>query len=207
MAYDFGLGSLFGAGAGFLGGGKYKDPSKAAFPYLNQIPGILANTASPYSSAGVGALPTLQSQFGGLSQDPGARLNQIGAGYHESPGYNFAVQQAMQAARNAAASQGLAGSPQHEQQSAQLASNLANQDYNNWLQQALGLYGTGLSGEQNIYGIGAKAGIGLGQDIGNVLGTEAQYAYGGAAGRNQGQAQQRQNLFGTLGAFLPYLAG
>lgn len=207
MAYDLGLGSLFGAGAGFLGGGKYRDPSKAAFSYLNQIPGILATTASPYSSAGVGALPTLQSQFGGLSQDPGARLNQIGAGYHESPGYNFAVQQAMQAARNAAASQGLAGSPQHEQQSAQLASNLANQDYNNWLQQALGLYGTGLGGEESLYKTGAQAGIGLGRDIGSVLGTQAQLAYEGRAGRNQAQAQQRSNIFNQLPAFLPYLAG
>ena len=34
----------------------------------------------------------------------------------------------------------MAGSPQHEQENMQLATNLGNQEYNGWLTKALGLY-------------------------------------------------------------------
>ena len=105
----------------------------------------------PYIDQGQAQYGNLNSQYGQLMNDPGGRMNQIGQSYHQSPGFQFALQQALQGAGHAAAAGGMAGSPHHEQQNMGLATNLANQDYNQWLQQALGLYGRGMSGSQSLY--------------------------------------------------------
>ena len=125
------LSNLFGGG---------KNPANSAMPYLNQIPGQTQQYQQPWYQAGQNQLPELESQYGQLMNDPGGRMNQIGESFHESPGFKFALQQALQGGNHAAAAGGMAGSPQHEQQNMQLATDLGNQEYNNWM---LGLLGDG----------------------------------------------------------------
>src|SRR4029077_19140922 len=115
-----------------LFGGKKSNPANAGMPYLNQIPGMTSPYFQPYINAGQEAIPNLQGQYNELLQGPGNKLNQIGQDYQQSPGLQFAIQQALQGAGHAAAAGGMAGSPQHEQQNMQLASHLADQDYYNW---------------------------------------------------------------------------
>jgi hypothetical protein len=190
------LGGLFGG---------HNDPSKAGMEYYNQIPGQLEKYLSPYINRGNRAGGILEGQYGNLLNDPGGMLNKIGGGYQQSPGFKFALQQAMQGAGHAAAAGGMAGSPQHEQQNMTLATNLANQDYNQWIQNALGLYGKGLGGEEGMYGIGAKAGIGMGEDLASLLAQQGNMAYAGAAGRNQYNQQNLSNLIGGGAALLGFL--
>lgn len=179
--------------------GGASDPSKGAMKYLNQIPGMAQNAYNPYIQAGQAQLPGLQDQYSQLMNDPGARMNQIGSGYQQSPGYQFAVQQALQSSGNAAAAGGMAGSPQHEQQNMTLANNLANQDYNQYLTNALGLYGQGLQGSQGLYNMGYKASDSLADMLANTYGSQANLKYAGGANQNAANSGFWGGLMGLGG--------
>lgn len=176
-------GAAVGGGLGLLGGfeGRTANPSDAANRYFNQMGGTLRQNFNPWIQAGQN-----------LMQNPGERLNQIGQGYHQSPGFQFALQQALQGAGHAAAAGGMAGSPQHEQQNMQLATQIGNQDYNTWLQNALGLHNLGYQG-------GQQAGMGLGEDLASILAHQGQYAYAGQAGQNEGNTANWENVFSGVG--------
>ena len=162
----------------------YNDPSKAAMPYLNQIPGTITPYFQPYINSGQDALKTLMSQYQQLLQNPGGTISQIGAGYHQSPGYNYAQSSAMNAANTAAAAGGSLGTPQHQQEAAQQSADIANQDYQQYLNQALGLYGTGLKGEEGLNQMGFKASDELATDLASNLASQASLAFQGAEGQN-----------------------
>ena len=193
-----GAGGAIGAGLGSMFA-DWKNPSDAGMGYMDQIPGQLDKYLSPYINAGNRQLPGLEDQYNQLTNDPGARLNQIGAGYHQSPGFQFAMQQALQGAGHAAAAGGMAGTPQHEQQNMTLATNLANQDYNQWLGNALGMYGMGMQGKQGLYDTGAKTGISMGEDLASVLANKAKLAYEGQNAENQHEGGMWGGLMGGIG--------
>ena len=172
------------AGAGLLGN-IFNNPAKAANKQLDQIPGQMHDMYDPYINAGMGQLPGMQEQYGQLMNNPGQRINEIGGAYQQSPGYQFQLDQAMQAGNNAAAAGGMSGSPMHQQQSMQLASNLANQDYNQWLSNALGGYQTGLSGSSHLYDTGFSGTNELAQSIMDTLLGKASNAYSGAESMNK----------------------
>ena len=151
-----GLGGL-GAGLGQLFGGSGGNPFDAASEYYNKIPGAINPYFKPYQEAGQNALSTLTGQYGNLINDPNGLMSRIGAGYQKSPGYDWQLNQGLQAGNNAAAAGGMLGSPQHQQNNQATAQGLANQDYYNYMNKALGLYGTGLSGLQGINQMGFNA--------------------------------------------------
>lgn len=199
--YGNGLNSFQKGALGIAGGAalmpflNYENPADVASPYFDKIPGEMKPYYEPYINAGNRALPHLQNEFEGNVANPGGRLNEIGQNYRQSPGFDFAMKRALQASNNAAAAGGMAGSPQHEQENMELATNLSNQDYMGWLQHALGLYGTGLEGEQNLAHMGYGAGDELAQSIANSLMTRGSLAF-------QGQNQENQNMgdiFGGIG--------
>lgn len=177
----------------------YSDPSRGAQKYLNQIPGEISPYYNPFIQAGQRGMSGYENTTNQLL-DPNALINKIGSGYTQSPGYQFALNQALQGSGHAAAAGGMAGSPQHEQQNMQLAQNLANQDYQQYLQNALGLYGMGYQGQGNLMNQGYNASNELANSLGNTLGTQGQLAYSGGVNRNQLGA-------GTLGMGLGALFG
>jgi hypothetical protein len=206
------LGNLFSQGAGMLGSDNWQNPSNFGMPYIQQIPGMARQTLNPYIKAGQQAVPGLQNQFSKLLQNPGGRVNEIGKGYQQSPGLQFAIKQALAAAGHGAAAGGYAGSPQHEFYNMQQATGLANQDYNSWMQNALGEYNQGLAGQQNLYGTGANASNSLAQMISQALAGQGSLAYGAQAMQNEHEANQqkeRGSFFDTLGGLastaLPFL--
>lgn len=199
MAYNFGRGlsgGISGAGAGsamgpwgaaaggalglLQGFGGDQNPSDAASKYYDQMPDTINKGYDPWISAGQN-----------LMAHPGERVNEIGAGYHQSPGFKFALQQALQGAGHAAAAGGMAGSPQHEQQNMGIATGLADQDYNQFMQNALGLHNLG-------YTQGQSAGIGKSQDLASILAHRAQLAYEGQNTENQQQGGMWGSVFGGL---------
>lgn len=195
-------GGMAGAGLGALFA-NWDNPADAASPYFDKMPDELKKYFNPYIEAGNKALPGLQDQYGKLITDPGARLNEIGKGYHQSPGFQFALQQALQGAGHAAAAGGMAGSPQHEQQSMAVATGLADQDYNQWLGNALGIYGMGLQGQQGLYNTGANAGMRLGENLASVLAQRAKLAYEGQNAENQHES----GMWGAIGSGVGTAAG
>lgn len=200
------LGGLLGQGLG-MANDKWVNPADQASKTLGQIPGAAKNAYDPYINAGMGALPQLQDQYKSLLGDPGSALNKIGQGYQQSPGFDFQVKQALKAAGNAAAAGGMAGSPQHQYQNEEVATGLANQDYNNWLSKALGLYGQGLSGQQDLYKTGYGASSNMAQSVQDALAKQAELQYKGQDAANQHQATGGSfwNSLGNFaGAALPF---
>jgi hypothetical protein len=201
-----GAGGLFSGLAGLFGG-KGKNPSDIANQSISQIPNSTAPYYAPWLGAGMQSSNQLQDQYGQLTGDPGGKFNQIGNSFHESPGFKFALQQALQGAGHAAAAGGMAGSPQHEQQNMGLATDLANQDYYNYMTGATGLYGQGLQGLQGMSQQGQQAGSSMADQIAQSLSQKGQYDYEGQAGKNAAKSSAWGNLgsgLGLLGAFLPW---
>jgi hypothetical protein len=173
----------------------FLNPSENANKYLKKIPSLVSDQLSPYINAGNNQISALEKQYSQLMQTPGQMLNSIGQSYQQSPGFNFALQQALQGANHAAAAGGMAGSPQHQYQNMQIGTNLANQDYNDWLQKALGLYGTGISGSQDMYHTGYNASDSLARYLKDTLESQASNAFSGKSSLNS-------MLLGTLGSYL-----
>jgi hypothetical protein len=197
-----GAGGAIGAGLGALFA-DWNNPADAAAPWMDKMPDELKKYFNPYIEAGNKALPGLQDQYGKLMNDPGGRLNEIGKGYHQSPGFQFALQQALQGAGHAAAAGGMAGSPQHEQQNMGIATGLADQDYNQWMSNALGMYGKGLAGNQSLYDTGANSGMRLGENLASILAQRAKLAYEGQNAENEHEG----GMWGSIGSGIGTIAG
>jgi len=145
----------------------------------------------------------LGGEYGNLVNDPNSIYNKLGAGYKESPGYQHRLQQALQAGTNAQAAGGMAGSAQHEEQNMNIANDIAGKDFESYLNHILGLYGTGLQGEQGFQNQGFGASTGYGNMLGSNLAQQAGLAYNSQAGRNANQSKLFGNLINLGASFLP----
>ena len=79
---------------------------------------------------------------------------------------------------------------------------LANQDFNHYLSQVLGLYGQGLNNEQGIYNNGANASRSLGENLSSALMSQGNLAYSNATNQNQSNQQLLGMLLGLASGFL-----
>lgn len=203
---------LLGAGAGGILGGlfgnnaSYNDPMGAASQYYNQIMPQANAAAAPWINAGRGALGDLQGRYSQLLNDPTAIMSQIGAGYKQSPGYQFQVDQATGAANRAAAAGGQSGSAFSQEQLAGLTNNLADQDYYKYLDMGLGQYGQGLQGEQGIMQQGAGMQSSIIDLLSNLLGTQGNMAFANANNQNQRSQANAGGIGGGIGDVIGGLA-
>jgi hypothetical protein len=163
----------------------YGDPEKDANRYMNQIPGVLHEGYDPFAQMGKRLAPQLESQYGNMMQNPSELLQRLGSGYKQSPGYQFRMNEAMRGAGNAAAAGGYTGSPEAQNYAAKISEGLSSQDFNDYMQQALGLYGGGLQGMQGLENQGYGANTDLTMSLANLLGGKGQQAYESAASRNK----------------------
>lgn len=223
-----GFGGLGAGLMGLMGGGS--NPYKGASKLMGQIPGATKPYYQPYMNAGANALnqmndqyshllanrSPLQDQYSQLMNDPSAMYNKIAGGYQQSPGFEWEMGQGMNAANNAAAAGGMAGSPEHQQQAATMATGLANKDFNNYMGKAMGLYGQGLEGSQGMYNQGLqgyeglnKMGYGANDQmasiIADMLSQQSKFKMAGQLGQNQSQGQTWGNIFGGLGSLAAFL--
>lgn len=202
----------WGAAAGGIAGGLLggftgnSDPTKKANKYLDQIPDEMRKYLQPYIDAGMLSLDNLRgisSQYEKMYQDPNAIISGIAEGYTQSPGYQWRFNQGENAINNAAAAGGMAGTAQHQQQAGELATNLASQDFNDFMNRALGVYGSGLTGrtgiEQDIFGKGYGASGDLAASLANVLKAKAGLSYQGAAGQNAQMSDALSSLLSYFG--------
>jgi hypothetical protein len=192
-----GSGALLGAGIGDMFA---QNPANAANPYLNQVGPMLGQTYSPYMQQGQWAGNQMQGQIGQLLKNPGGFINNIGSSYQASPAYAWQTQQATLGANNAAAAGGQAGSPAEQQSLAGTITGLANQNYQQYIQNAMGAYGMGMGAATNMYDTGEQAADQYGTNMGQSMMNQGNLAYAGAINQNQ-------SLMGGLGGILGGAAG
>lgn len=206
-SYDDGGGNhpdLFSSIGNFLGAymlskQDYKNPADKAMPYLDQVPGMVSPYYDPYIQSGRRALSTTENEYGNLIRDPGARMNQIGQSFHQSPGYQYQVDQALGAANRASAAGGMLGSPMEMQGIAQSVNGMANQDYYNYLDRALNLYGQGLNGMSDINHLGYGAADKYASDLYENQQNKANLAYAGQADENNFEGRRRGRMASMIG--------
>jgi hypothetical protein len=177
------LSQLFGGGGGPSG-------EDAANQYLSQIPGVLTGQLGPFAEAGRGAIPVLTGEYGKLMGDPSGFINALMGGYKPSEGYQARQKEGLRSAANVAAAGGFRGTPSDVRQQADIVNQLMAQDQQQYLQNVLGAYGTGLAGEQNLLGLGAQTAGQLGGGLAQNLTQQGGLAFQ--------QAQQKQQQRGSL---------
>jgi hypothetical protein len=93
---------------------------------------------------------------------------------------------------------GQLGTPQHQQLDSEVSQGIAGQDFNDYMDRVTGLYGKGLSGEEDINTKGFDANTGYAQMLAQLLGTKGQYGFAGQAGKNALSSQNIQNILSAL---------
>jgi hypothetical protein len=157
-AQNFTAPGLFG-----MFNGKQEDPMQ----YLNQIPEKTGQYLNPYIQQGQEAGQMAQGQYNQMTQDPTSFLNQLMSGYQPSQGYQYKADLMGRELANTAAAGGFRGTSEDQRQRAELINSLMGQDMQQYLQNVLGIQGTGLQGQENAMG----RGFGASGDMANITGT------------------------------------
>jgi hypothetical protein len=181
----------------YLKGGK--NPANAAMPYLNQIPQVGINSYAPFINEGKTAGNRLSGEYEKLLADPSAFIDALMQKYEPSQGYQFKKDLLSREVGNTAAAGGIAGTPYHQQQEGELVNNLLSEDMQTFLKNVLGLYGTGLQGEGDIYNKGFSASEALASLLGSNLSQQGSLAF-------QGQSQKNANRSAMINSFAKLLA-
>lgn len=189
-------------GKGF--GPSYQDPAAAGRAGLDKIPGTMKPYFDPYIDRGREAGDTLHQQYGDMTNNPGEFYSNLGKGYTQSPGYKNKMEAAMTAGTNAAASGGMLGTPQDEEARGNMAGDVANQDYQAYMDHMMQVFGQGQKGQQSEEAQGYGASTQLGEDLGGVEGRKAQLDYEGVAGKNKFNAQRKKDMMEALGGLFSH---
>jgi hypothetical protein len=147
---------------------------------------------APYRQAGVNALATLAPQVTGPFQ--------------QTPGYQFAFDQGVQALDRSAASRGMLQSGAQQKALTRYGQGVANQEYGNYLQRLQALSGTGQTATAQGAAAGQQYGqsaAGVAQNLGTTLGQNISQQ-----GVVQGQAQtaNASALMGGANSLLGYFS-
>lgn len=148
--------------------------------------------------------PGYQLLFGSGRQQMDPRLSPTQR-YKQSPGYQYAVNEALRGVNRGSAARGLLESGRTQRDLLSTAKGLADQDYGNWWNQLSGNYenyqnrlanlasaGMGQTGSQNILGVGqqnAQGSLATGQQVGGLLANQGQFGAGGMLSTGQAQGQ------------------
>lgn len=178
----------------------WENPAESAMPYLEQVPQTISPYYNPYIGAGQQALGQYHGQSTNLTSNPGQFITNVGAGYQKSPGFDYQMEQALQAGTNAAAAGGYAGTPQHQQYAMQTASDITNQDYNQYLEHALRMYTLGLHGLGGVNEMGFQGTNQLTQALMDSLLNQANLEYEGQNAANQHEG----GLTGLVSSLNPF---
>lgn len=200
------MGGLGGIASGIFSMNQ-ANPADAAKPYLDQIPGVYQQYLNPYVQGGQRSYGTLENQFNQLTNDPSAMMAKFGSQFQQSPGYQFQVDQAREAANRAAAAGGMLGSPMEQEHVAGITNQLANQDYYNYLSHVLGMYGQGLQGLGGLNQMGFQGANQLADAEGNALASQANLAMASQQNQNQAQAGGWGQILGGIGSMAGMFMG
>lgn len=180
----------------FFKGGK--NPADAAMPYLNQIPGVGHDYYDSYINQGRGASERVGGEYDKLLSDPTGFIQKLMDSYQTSGQYGYERDKLTNELGNTAAAGGFAGNPYHQQQQGEMVQGLLSKDMQQYLQNALGVYNTGLQGEQGLADTGYDASGKLTDLLGGTLNTQAGLAFQGQSQKNANQSALFKSLMGAL---------
>jgi hypothetical protein len=198
--------NILGGISSFFGGHKKKNnPAYSATNELNKIPGQVKPYYDPYINAGKSSLQDLQARYKEELDNPGGLYSRLGEGYTQSPGYQATLRSALSGANNASAMGGGGGlgSYGHQQLAAGAAGDVANKDFEQYINHILGIYGGGQQGEEGLNQQGYNASSGYADSLGTIGGQKANWAGSGQDWKNRQNQQGWSNLasgFGQLGS-------
>lgn len=181
----------------FSGG---KNPADAAMPYYEQIPDILKQYLQPFVDQGMDSMSILSSQYGDLVNDPTSFIDSIMNDYTSSAGYKAQSEQMLGQAANTSAAGGFTGTSTDVYNQSKIVNDLMAQDQQQYLQNALGVYGTGLQGEQSLFNTGYNAAGQLSSGLAGNLSTEGSLAFQGQAQKNASNNALMSSLAKAAGA-------
>lgn len=184
----------------------YPNPANSAMPYFDEIPDVMKPYYQPYIDSGQNAMGVLNTQYGNMVNNPTGMMNSIGAGYQQSPGYQYQVNQATGAANRAAAAGGMLGSPSEQQALAGNINQMANQDYYNYVDRGMQNYNQGIQGYQGLNAQGYSASNELAQSLANALMSQGSLAYAGQANQNAQAGGNQGAAMGMMGSLIGALA-
>lgn len=177
----------------------YDDPAKAANQYNDQIPGVGHKYYDPFISGGQEAGGRLKGEYNKML-DPTAFMDQIMQHYQTSKGAQYALDKGTRGIGATAAAGGIAGTPEHQREYGEMASDINSKDMQQYLQNALGVYGGGIKGEQDFYGKGYDASKEMADLLGGNLASQGTMAYGGAQQKNMNRQALMNALMKALGS-------
>lgn len=147
------------------------------------------NYLKPYNQAGMDQIGRLTGAQDKL-MDPAALQNEWAKGYETSPYAQQLQAQAMNSGMEGAGNMGLLGSSAALNTLQQGSSNIMQKDRQNYMNDLMQKYMTGLGIGQNMYNTGANAGNQLGQ---NAM-TQGQNMAGLSFGENNAMMNQLMNM-------------
>jgi hypothetical protein len=121
-------------------------------------------------------------------------MDDIMKNYSLSPGATYERDQLGKGIGNTAAAGGFAGTPEHERAYGEMADKIMSGDMQQYLSNALGIYNTGLTGNENFFNKGYDASSSLADLIGGSFGSQAGLGFQAA---NQSNTD-RQALLNAL---------
>lgn len=163
----------------------YDNPANAAQPYLDKIPGYADQAFNPYIERGATAGDINSQQYALMASNPSGYYDSLYAGYDQSPTYNYQSDQMQKAYDNSASAGGYSGTEYDYQQQMAGQNSLQQEDWERYLQDVLGIQGTGLQGNQQMYNTGFKASNGW---------ADMMNGYANASAGNQAMGVQNQNM-------------
>lgn len=175
--------SLFGGGS---------NPYEEALDLysLEDMESMLSEYYGPWREAGLRALPTMEEQMMMLLYSPEVINQMMGETYEASPGYEYQMEQSMNAANQAAAAGGMLGTPSHQTTAMTQSQNIANQDYWQYVNHLTDLYTKGLGIGSDINQMGYNASSAIASDLARFMGTQMSLT---------AQAGAHQNMQGNAG--------
>lgn len=177
-----------------------EDPSAAAKQYLDQIPGIGKQYYNPFIERGAKADEQLGGQYNELLTNPVGFLNNIMKQYQPSEQYGANRDMLSRELSNTAAAGGISGTPFHQQQQGDMIRKLLSQDQQQFYQNALGNYTSGMQGRQGESNKGFLASNWLTDLLGGALNQQAGLAFRGAEDKNASNDAFTKLLMQGLGA-------
>lgn len=174
-----------------------RDPAKDANRYLDKIPGVGHDAYDPFINQGKEAGGILKDQYGRML-DPTKFMDDIMSKYKMSEGATYKRDLLGKGIGNTAASGGFSGTPEHQREYGQMANDVMSGDMQEYLQNALGIHGTGLSGEKDFYDKGFQASGSLADLLAGVLGSKSGLAFQSGTQKNANESALMQALMKAL---------
>jgi len=153
-----------------------ENPKEEANRYLDQIPGVGRQYYNPFIEGGNKARGVLEGEYSKLL-NPNSFIDELMKNYSLSKGAQYQRDELTKGLNATAAAGGFSGTPYHQTSYGNMADKIISQDMQQYLQNALGVYGKGLSGEEDFFNKGYGASSSLADLIAGNLGSQGGLAF------------------------------